>query len=449
MRRTISHTRIVVGLIIGFVLVWWFNFRTFSNSNMINDVVPILEPTQRQRTILEHQAILDQGGREDPATATPPFDVSLQQCVDAKKNVLLVGNRPVGTYICDYFPNAKHISGGCQLQCPPRYVDSEIRLIGSTPFTCTILRKGSEAQMRSADVVVSHYGAVPRKFSKLEPVYTIFYSGESNATEAKRSKESYQQQYDSVVSFHTHRQWFFTWTHRHLQDFLSIAKGTYNFGLPWEERRNAIAIFVSRCNKGNRETVINNLKSVYPVHSFGKCLRTHSVETEFPQCHALAGKGRYPSKLCVLQQYKFVLALDNTREEDYVTEKVYHALLAGAVPLYDGAPNADEYLPDGWNSVVRLEEFEVRDRSYDAPRLSQALQNIEHNKDPQSLFHWRSPSSVLKEAPPASPSAPEEVEEETRTALSSMWGATFVDRMFHQEPTCEICDAARAKKCRG
>jgi alpha-1,3-fucosyltransferase 10 len=39
-------------------------------------------------------------------------------------------------------------------------------------------------------------------------------------------------------------------------------------------------------------------------------------------------------------------AMENSVEQDYVTEKVYHALEAGCVPIYFGAPNVDEYVPD-------------------------------------------------------------------------------------------------------
>jgi hypothetical protein len=39
-------------------------------------------------------------------------------------------------------------------------------------------------------------------------------------------------------------------------------------------------------------------------------------------------------------------AMENSVELDYVTEKVYQALEAGCVPIYFGAPNVNEYIPD-------------------------------------------------------------------------------------------------------
>ena len=41
----------------------------------------------------------------------------------------------------------------------------------------------------------------------------------------------------------------------------------------------------------------------------------------------------------------FALAFENALLRDYVSEKMYGALAAGAIPLYRGAPNVDEYTP--------------------------------------------------------------------------------------------------------
>ncbi|CUI15622.1 glycosyltransferase-like, putative [Bodo saltans] len=375
--------------------------------------VPLLSVEKPQSSV--HGATRD---AHLDSTASP----AIESCVAAKKDVLLVGNRPVGTYLCSYFPTAKIISGGCKLPCGGS---------GSTtsPFTCTILNMGSSSQMKSADIVVNHHGPIPTKFSPLEPVITLFYSGESNVSEGlkKKASHAYQIKYDNVVSFHQHRPWYFTWTNRFEGEFRAVLAGTLQKDWPaWEKRRNAVAIFVSRCKKGGRERVIQALKDVYPVHSFGKCFNTHRIENEFPKCAALPG-GRYPQKLCVFNQYKYILALDNTRELDYVTEKVYHALVAGAVPIYDGAPNADKFLPGGWGSVVRLSDFDDGSGGTDYLRLQRTLQELEHVESPklEGLKEW------------------------TKATSEEAWGDEFVANLHHGEPTCDVCDAARRKKCEG
>jgi hypothetical protein len=351
------------------------------------------------------------------ASAVAPHVNAIDDCVVSKTNVLLVGNRPVGTYLCSYFPAAKRITGGCSLPCGGG---------SAAPFMCTILNMGSKSQLASADIVVNHHGPVPTKFSPLEPVMTLFYSGESNISEGKKAAHSYQTKYDSVVSFHQHRQWYFTWTNRFEAEFRAVLTGTLQHDWPpWDQRRNAIAIFVSRCKKGGREAVMQAVGKVYPVHSYGKCHKTHSIETEFPKCAAMLG-GRYPQKLCVFRQYKYILALDNSREDDYVTEKVYHALISGAVPLYDGAPNADHFLPGGWSSVIRLAEYEDSSGGVVGyPRLQETLRTTQDESSPRlaTLRRWSSATSEAE------------------------WGSKFVDNLHHGEPTCDVCDAARRKKC--
>jgi hypothetical protein len=42
----------------------------------------------------------------------------------------------------------------------------------------------------------------------------------------------------------------------------------------------------------------------------------------------------------------FTQAIENSIELDYVTEKVYHALESGCIPVYYGAPNVNDYIPD-------------------------------------------------------------------------------------------------------
>ena len=57
----------------------------------------------------------------------------------------------------------------------------------------------------------------------------------------------------------------------------------------------------------------------------------------------------------VLRQYPFYLALENSDEPDYVSEKVFHALEAGVLPVYAGAPNVADFLPE--RSFVDARQF--------------------------------------------------------------------------------------------
>lgn len=50
-------------------------------------------------------------------------------------------------------------------------------------------------------------------------------------------------------------------------------------------------------------------------------------------------------KLAVLARHRFALCLENYRFPGYVTEKIMDAVMAGTVPVYDGAPDIEEWVP--------------------------------------------------------------------------------------------------------
>ena len=59
----------------------------------------------------------------------------------------------------------------------------------------------------------------------------------------------------------------------------------------------------------------------------------------------------------LLSRYKFVLTIENAACDDYVTEKLWDALAAGAVPVYAGAPNIWSLVPNK-KSIVAVDEFD-------------------------------------------------------------------------------------------
>lgn len=57
-------------------------------------------------------------------------------------------------------------------------------------------------------------------------------------------------------------------------------------------------------------------------------------------------KGSCPSKYEVLSRYEFALCFENMVMKGYVTEKIFDCLYAGAIPLYLGATDINELIPD-------------------------------------------------------------------------------------------------------
>ena len=61
-------------------------------------------------------------------------------------------------------------------------------------------------------------------------------------------------------------------------------------------------------------------------------------------------------KLASMSEYKMVFALENSICNDYATEKLYGPLLHGVVPVYLGAPNVADLVPDK-DAIINLLDF--------------------------------------------------------------------------------------------
>ena len=50
-------------------------------------------------------------------------------------------------------------------------------------------------------------------------------------------------------------------------------------------------------------------------------------------------------KISCLREFRFCLCLENCSYPGYVTEKIIDCLVAGVIPLYQGAPDIAEFIP--------------------------------------------------------------------------------------------------------
>jgi alpha-1,3-fucosyltransferase 10 len=98
----------------------------------------------------------------------------------------------------------------------------------------------------------------------------------------------------------------------------------------------AVLLQSSRYNQSGRVQYAVELMKRVKVHSYGAVLRN--------QAWPMDDTGR-EAKLRLIGRYKFTLAFENSIAVDYVTEKLYDALVAGSVPVYLGAPNVRDLAP--------------------------------------------------------------------------------------------------------
>ena len=48
--------------------------------------------------------------------------------------------------------------------------------------------------------------------------------------------------------------------------------------------------------------------------------------------------------LNVFSKYKFIVVMENTHQEGYITEKIFNVFQAGTIPIYDGAPDINNFI---------------------------------------------------------------------------------------------------------
>ncbi|MBN1317287.1 MAG: hypothetical protein JXA42_17525 [Anaerolineales bacterium] len=109
-----------------------------------------------------------------------------------------------------------------------------------------------------------------------------------------------------------------------------------------------VSFFASNYNeRSGRNRYVFELLKYLDVHCYGKCFRNRRLP---------ADQDNVRGKLDTLSSYKFDLAFENAIGVDYVTEKFFHPLLAGCVPVYLGAPNVDEYAP-GDHCFINTADF--------------------------------------------------------------------------------------------
>ncbi|KAF8410061.1 hypothetical protein HHK36_002583 [Tetracentron sinense] len=139
------------------------------------------------------------------------------------------------------------------------------------------------------------------------------------------------------------------------------------------------AAFISNCRALNfRLQALEGLeKSKIKIDSYGGCHRNRDGTVE---------------KVETLKHYKFSLAFENSNEEDYVTEKFFQSLVAGAVPVVVGAPNIQDFAPSP-GSVIHIKELE------DVASVAKTMKYLSENHDAynQSLrWKYEGPSDSFK-----------------------------------------------------
>jgi hypothetical protein len=121
----------------------------------------------------------------------------------------------------------------------------------------------------------------------------------------------------------------------------------------------------------------------FEVHSYGRCLKNRD---EPPR----GNRSPNENKRFVLSQYKWYLAFENNVIKDYVSEKVFDGILAGTVPVYQGAPTVAKLLPSA-DAVVQVGNFQ-------SPKeLAAYLKEVGSDRTKyEALLEWKSHATQSK-----------------------------------------------------
>jgi hypothetical protein len=137
---------------------------------------------------------------------------------------------------------------------------------------------------------------------------------------------------------------------------------------------NLVTLFISSgMNRSGRIEYATELMRYLDIHAYGKVLRNRDIADD---------RWRL-SKMDIIKHYKFDLAFENAIAEDYVSEKFFDPLVAGAVPVYLGAPNVEVFAP-GNHCYINTADFK------DPSELADYLLHLHHdNAEYEAYLAWK------------------------------------------------------------
>lgn len=132
-----------------------------------------------------------------------------------------------------------------------------------------------------------------------------------------------------------------------------------------------------------RDQYVKELMNYMAIDSIGKCMNNKNI-SGFPTGRRSWEGNGFSALIAVIQSYKFYLAFENSHTRDYVTERVFQALISGTVPVYWGAENILDFMPDK-NAIINVNDFSH------PQQLANYLEYLDNNDvEYQKHLAWKS-----------------------------------------------------------
>lgn len=140
----------------------------------------------------------------------------------------------------------------------------------------------------------------------------------------------------------------------------SDVKNPYN--TEFEKKKLCTLISVNKYSKVPGELYSDRLKAIeYFEKNHSGCFDLYG--RGWADCGLKTYKGPVDKKLEVLSQYRFSICFENGILGGYITEKIFDCFFSGCVPVYYGAPDIAEHIPD--NTFIDFRNFADYGELYD------------------------------------------------------------------------------------
>lgn len=144
--------------------------------------------------------------------------------------------------------------------------------------------------------------------------------------------------------------------------------------------------------KQPRFSCLTGSKEMTPAHTYRKLLYNNQLRIPFPITWFRSSIGTpltvygdnpvvYQDKSVIFLDYQFSIAIENSRQKYYFTEKLIDCLITKTIPIYYGCSNIAEYFDTrGWIllETLDMDEFVYKVHNF-LPKYEDCMETIEHN----------------------------------------------------------------------
>ena len=117
---------------------------------------------------------------------------------------------------------------------------------------------------------------------------------------------------------------------------------------PTSNSKTKFCAYMYRYDIAHRVALFDALNKYKSVDALGKSRNKN-------RRHAFQGTNPYDAAVSIYKPYKFVICCENHVIPGYITEKIINAMLAGAIPIYYGAPDITQHFNS--KSFIRVQDF--------------------------------------------------------------------------------------------